>query len=252
VNAYGLSQIVLNSRGARKYHGPVFANIMRAMLNHGSTYIPALSHDWLTPMYDILMRWTMPESRFKRQLVVDANIQSHARVLDLGCGTATLTLLIKSIHPNATVIGIDGDEKILRIGRKKAGKAGIDVTLTQALAFALPYADASFDRVLSSLMFHHLTRENKVRSLKEVYRVLRKGGEIHIADFGKPQNLLMRLASYPWQMFDGSTTTKDILAGALPDLMTDSGFTDVREPERYMTLFGTLRLYSGRKDSVQS
>jgi ubiquinone/menaquinone biosynthesis C-methylase UbiE len=120
------------------------------------------------------------------------------------------------------------------------------------MAFDLPYTDSSFDRVLSSLMFHHLTRENKVRSLTEVYRILRNGGEIHIADFGKPQNLLMRVASYPWQMFDGSKAIKDIIAEALPDLMNDSGFIDAREPARYMTLFGTLCLYSGRKAGVQS
>jgi SAM-dependent methyltransferase len=167
-------------------------------------------------------------------------------------GTATLTMLIKTMHPDARVVGVDGDAKILEIGRQKAVRAGLEMTLTQAMTFNLPYADSFFDRVLSSLMFHHLTRENKVRSLKDAYRILRNGGEIHIADFGMPQNLLMRLASYPWQMFDGSTTTKDIIAGALLDLMKDSSFVDVRQGVRYMTLFGTLCLYSGRKDEVQS
>lgn len=108
----------------------------------------------------------------------EAGIGRDERVLDLGCGTATLTLPIKKIHPDATVIGIDGDEDILHIGRKKIEKAGINITLTRGMAFNLPYLNASFDRVLSSLMFHHLTRENKVRSLKEVHRVLRPGGSI--------------------------------------------------------------------------
>ena len=194
----------------------------------------------------------MPESRFKRQLVVDANIQSHARVLDLGCGTATLTILIKTMHPDADVVGVDGDAKILELGRQKAVRAGLEVNLTQAMAFNLPYADSSFDRVLSSLMFHHLTRENKLRTLKETDRVLRTGGEIHIADFGRPQNVLMRVASLPWQLFDRSTTTTDNVRGLLPELMSASGFKDVRQRVRYMTLFGRLCLYSGRKDAVQS
>lgn len=219
---------------------------MQAMHRHGSTYIPALSHDWLTPLYDTLIRLTMPESTFKRELVRQAGINSEDKVLDLGCGTATLTLLIKSIHPDASVTGIDGDAKILRIGRRKAEKAGLNIKLTQALAFNLPYPNACFNGVLSSLMFHHLTRENKVRSLKEAHRVLRTGGEIHIADFGKPQNLLMRVAAYPWQLFDGATTA-DIVGGLLPELMRETGFLDVRESSRFMTLFGTLSLYSGRK-----
>jgi ubiquinone/menaquinone biosynthesis C-methylase UbiE len=164
------------------------------------SYIPALSYDRLTPLYDILIRWTMPESRFKRQLVAEAKIKNDDRILDLGCGTATLTILIRSIHAEATVIGIDGDLMILEIGKKKGKKANVDIVLAQAMSYELPYPSGSFDRVLSSLMFHHLTRENKVRSLKEVYRVLRNGGELHIADFGKPQNLLMRIAAYPWRL----------------------------------------------------
>jgi len=220
---------------------------MPAMAKHGSTYIPALSHDWLTPFYDTLIRWTMPESTFKRQLVTEARIKSDHLILDLGCGTATLSILIKTIHPNAGIVGIDGDSKILEIGRRKAENVGLYITFTQAMAFDLPHPDASFDRVLSSLMFHHLTHEDKVRAMKEVSRVLRRDGEIHIADFGKPQNLLMRVASFPWRLFDGSTTTADNVGGLLPELMRASGFVDVRESARYMTLFGTLSLYAGRK-----
>jgi ubiquinone/menaquinone biosynthesis C-methylase UbiE len=216
------------------------------MPSHESTYVPALSHDWLTPFYDTLIRWTMPEDTFKRELIRQAGIKSRERILDLGCGTATLTLLIKEQHPDATVVGIDGDEKIVQIGSRKIKKAGLGITLTQAMAFALPYPDDPFDRVLSSLMFHHLTRENKLSSFKEIYRVLRNGGELHIADFGKPHNLLMKIISLPWRLFGGSSGA-DNLQGLLPGMMRESGFIDVRESTRYMTVFGTLSLYAGRK-----
>jgi ubiquinone/menaquinone biosynthesis C-methylase UbiE len=189
----------------------------------------------------------MPESTFKRHLVTQAGIKSDEKILDLGCGTATLTIFIKRMHPDATVMAIDGDPKILEIGRSKAAKANMNITFAQAMSFELPYTGESIDRVLTSLMFHHLTLENKVRSLKEIYRVLRSGGELHIADFGKPQNLLMRVAAYPWQLFDGSGSTADHVEGLLPTLMSDSGFVEVRESRRYMTLFGTLSLYAGRK-----
>jgi SAM-dependent methyltransferase len=205
-----------------------------------------LSHDWLTPFYDTLIRWTMPESTFKRELVRQAEIKPEYRMLDVGCGTATLTLLIKNAHPNVTVTGIDGDQKILQLGRKKIKEAGLGITLTQAMAFALPYSGGSFDRVLSSLMFHHLSREDKTRSFKEVYRVLRGGGELHIADFGKPHSVLMKIISFPWRLF-GASSGADNLQGLLPGMMREAGFTDVREATRYMTMFGTLSLYAGRK-----
>lgn len=60
----------------------------------------------------------MPEATFKAQLVAEARIKRDERILDLGCGTARLTMLIKSIHPETTVIGVDGDSKILGIGRR--------------------------------------------------------------------------------------------------------------------------------------
>lgn len=223
-----------------------FRHIMQAMLAREPDYIPALSHDWLTPFYDTLIRWTMPEDRFKRELVRQAGIKPEYRILDVGCGTATLTLLIKNAHPNVTVTGIDGDERILQIGRKKIKEAGLGIPLTQAMAFVLPYSDGSFDRALSSLMFHHLTRENKVSSFKEIYRVLRNRGELHIADFGKPHNVLMKITSFPWRLFGGSSGA-DNLQGLLPSMMRESGFIDVRESTRYVTVFGTLSLYAGRK-----
>lgn len=217
------------------------------MKDHSDTYVPALSHDSLTPLYDTFIKWTLPESTFKRELVEHARIGSKRRVLDLGCGTATLTILAKQMHPDATVVGIDGDSRVLQLGRTKAEKTKTSITFTRAMAFELPYPSGSFDCVMSSLMFHHLTTENKIRSLKEAHRVLRSGGELRIADFGKPHNLLMHVVAYPWHLLEGPENTSDNVRGLLPQFMRDSGFVDVREAKTYATLFGTLSLYAARK-----
>ncbi|URD53439.1 class I SAM-dependent methyltransferase [Chroococcidiopsis sp. CCNUC1] len=210
-------------------------------------YIPALKYDWLTPLYDPLLKWTMGEFAFKRQLVRQAGIEKGNRVLDLGCGTATLTLLIKKTHPEAKVVGLDGDLKVLEIAKAKAVKTGLKIALDRGMAFELPYPDNSFDRVLSSLVFHHLTRDNKVRTLKEVFRVLKPGGELHVADWGKPQNTLMRVAFLLVQMLDGFNTTADSVKGLLPELFSQAGFEDTQQTDRHITLFGTLALYRARK-----
>lgn len=181
-------------------------------------YQPTLGHDLLTPLYDAVVRWTTPETTFKRRLVSQAGIGRGHRVLDLGCGTATLTLLVKQKHPDAEVLGINGDPKILRIAGAKAERAGMDVTFEQAMAYALPHPDDSFDRVLSSLVFHHLTREDKTRTFREIRRVLRAGGELHFADFGMAHNALMLAASLPWPLFDGMNTTRDTVRGDLSAL----------------------------------
>ena len=210
-------------------------------------YIPALKYSWLTSLYDSLLHWVLRESKFKRGLLEQARIENAHRVLDVGCGTGTLTLSIKQAHLQSEVVGLDGDSKVLEIAKAKVAKSGLGVTLDYGMAFELPYPDDSFDRVLSSLLFHHLTRENKIRTLSEVIRVLRPGGELHVADWGKPQNRLMRVAFLSVQMLDGFKTTADNVNGLLPELFSSAGFEAAQESVQYMTVSGTLSLYRARK-----
>lgn len=210
-------------------------------------YIPALKYDGLTSLYDPLMRWMLREATFKRRLLHQAQIKPGHRVLDLGCGTGTLTLLIKKTYPSVEVVGLDGDPKALQIARSKADRDQLAVSFDEGFAQQLLYPNHSFDRVLSSLVFHHLTRESKQKALHEVFRVLRPGGELHVADWGQPQKGLMRVAFLLVQLLDGFETTADNVNGKLPCLFTAAGFQDVQQRFRFSTVFGTLALYQSLK-----
>jgi ubiquinone/menaquinone biosynthesis C-methylase UbiE len=210
-------------------------------------YVPALSFDFLTPFYDTAIKWTTREAVFKEKLAGQIEIPADGgRLLDLACGTATLTVLLKRKFPRADVHGLDGDPKILKIARRKAEASGVEIKFAEAFSTALPYPDEFFDSVVSSLFFHHLTSENKRKTLLEVGRVLKAGGALHVADWGRPGNFLMRLASTPVQWLDGATT-RDSYAGKLPELMAEAGFADVVETANFSTVFGTLRLHRAAK-----
>lgn len=207
--------------------------------------IPALKYNWLSSFYDFIMQKLMKENKFKQQLIDQSRIEHGYRVLDLGCGTATLTMMIKTLHPEAEVVGLDGDAKILKIARKKIQQSELDIELKQGLAFEMDFEDKSFDRVLSSLLFHHLTPRRKRKALKEVYRVLKPGAELHIADWGKPQNALMRSAFFLVQLLDGFATTTENVQGKLPFLLKQVGFQNVAEKKKINTVFGSLSFYCG-------
>jgi cyclopropane fatty-acyl-phospholipid synthase-like methyltransferase len=219
------------------------------MTTENERYIPALGYHWLTSLYDPVVRLTTRESAFKPALVAQANLRAGERVLDLACGTATLTILAKRAQPAAEIHGIDGDANILRIAADKAQAEGLDLKLRQGLADALPYADAHFDRAMSSLFFHHLTRSTKSAAFAQLYRVLKPGGELHIADWGRATDPLMRVAFLGIQILDGFTTTADNVRGLLPTLMAEAGFVDVCVTQNFSTVFGTMSLYRARKQA---
>ncbi|MBS1789992.1 MAG: class I SAM-dependent methyltransferase [Acidobacteria bacterium] len=217
------------------------------MRNEDTKYVPALSYDWLTFFYDPVARLTTREKTFKAALIRQAKIADGQRVLDLGCGTGTLTLAAKRKTPGCEITGLDGDPAILKQAAAKARRAGLPIVYDEGMSFALPYADGWFDRVLSSLHFHHLTRESKLKTLAEAHRTLKRGGELHIADWGTPDNLFMRLGSFLVQKFDGIETTADSFNGLLPQFAAQMGFVFVEETSHFNTLFGTIRLLRARK-----
>ena len=217
---------------------------MAASHKHAPSFVPALGYDWLTPLYDPLVQLTLREKEVKQRLVDQAGIKGGMTVVDLGCGTGTLVVLVKQSHPDAHVIGVDVDAKILDIARAKIAAAGVAIELRQGLVQEVGLAPGSVDRVLSSLVLHHLTREEKIGALRALHTALRPDGELHIADFGPPHNLLMSLVSAPFRFFDGHARTNDNFSGNMPEVIRQAGFKNVAEREHRMTPFGTLVLWS--------
>lgn len=207
------------------------------------SYIPALKYNWLTRIYNPLIAFTMPELKFKSELIKQANIATNHKVLDFGVGTATLSLLLSKQQPDCYIEGVDVDEKILGIAREKIMKQDAKIFLTKYDGLKLPYPDNSFDRVITSLVFHHLDKGQKLSSLKEIRRVLKPDGELHIADWGKASGALMRGLFYFVQLLDGFKTTEDNVKGMLPDYLQNAGFLGVETTTNYSTIFGTLSLY---------
>jgi ubiquinone/menaquinone biosynthesis C-methylase UbiE len=220
---------------------------MSTMPTESRGYLPALRFPALTRIYDPVVRATTREARFKAMLVQQAAAEAAQRVLDLGCGTATLAIQVKQRQPGAEVIGLDADPAMLERGRSKASEAGAEVQLDEGYSTELPYADASFDRVLSTLFFHHLDPEPKRRTAREIARVLRKGGELHVADWGPPSDPVMAAAFLGIRLLDGFENTAENYHGELPKIFEEAGLQHAEQTDRIRTIFGTLALYRAER-----
>lgn len=214
-------------------------------------FIPALGYHWLTPFYDLIAQFTVREQTIKRALIRQADFQGGQKVLDIGCGTGTLALWSQQACPDLAVYGLDADQKMLAKAKAKALGARAEIAYQQGTSDQLPYRTGSFEQVFSSLFFHHLDRPQKEATSKEIFRVLQPGGRLLVLDWGKAANLLMRALFLPVQLVDGFVSTKDNIAGRLPDIFSLAGFEKITITETFSTLFGTVTLYSALKPDAE-
>jgi ubiquinone/menaquinone biosynthesis C-methylase UbiE len=142
----------------------------------------AAAYDWL-----VWLTTRGRERAFRDRLLTLARVQAGEAVLDVGCGTGTLAIAAKSrVGPSGTVHGIDASAEMVERANKKARRRGIDVGFEQAIVEAMPFPDARFDLVTSTVMLHHLPREARQACARELWRVVRPGGRVFVADFGPP------------------------------------------------------------------
>ncbi len=137
--------------------------------------------------YDVFV-WVLTlgkERRFRERLAGLARLAPGDSVLDIGCGTGALTIAARRQVGSAGVVcGVDPSPEMVTRARRKAAKAGIDVRFETATVQALPFPDATFDAVLSSLMLHHLSEDGRRQGIGEVRRVLKPGGTFLAIDLG--------------------------------------------------------------------
>jgi ubiquinone/menaquinone biosynthesis C-methylase UbiE len=208
-------------------------------------YLPAFGHDWLLPFYDIMTKWLGVEAAH-RQLLDQADLQPGHRVLEIGCGTGNLAILAKRLHPKADIVGLDPDPKALARTKRKAERKALPIQVDHGFSDVLPYPDDSFDRVLSAMMFHHLlSLDEKIGTLREVRRVLKPGGSLHLLDFeggaapsGGHLTRLLHRHRHRTEHSRGDSGDR------IPALMTETGFTDPRKiAHRLLRIGGHVAYY---------
>ena len=197
-------------------------------------FVPAAGIDFLLPLYDPLWR-LMGGQSLRATFIREAGLATGQRILDIGCGTGSLPVQIAQSVPGAHVHALDPDPKALARCQQKAAQAGVAVRWQEGFGDALPYRDATFERVVSSFMFHHLDLEVKQGMLREARRVLIPGGELHLVDFGGQQQAKQGLLA---GLLHSHGKIVDNLGGRIGELFEQAGFEDVAELSQGKSLFG--------------
>ena len=202
-------------------------------------FVPAAGHDHWLRFYDPLTKLFGAPAAL-RALIEQADVQAAQRVFEIGCGTGNLTVMLKQRHPNADIVALDPDARALRLARQKAERAHCDIRWVQGFGDAIPYPDASFDRVFSSFMLHHLTLDEKRATLVDVFRVLKPSGELHVVDFAgadeQQRGFIARLLHRDEHLHDNAE-------GRITTMLEGVGFDAVVRVATRSTLFGPISFY---------
>jgi ubiquinone/menaquinone biosynthesis C-methylase UbiE len=201
-------------------------------------FLPAAGRDLFLPLYDPLTK-LLGADRARQVLIDQSGLEPGQKVLDVGCGTGTLVLQIRRSFPSAEVVGLDPDPKALARARRKAERQHAAVRFDQGFADALPYPDASFDRVFSSMMFHHVESDEKEKMLREVRRVLAPGGSFHLMDFAGPDASDGFLA----RLLHSHARLKDNSEARILEWMRQAGFDDPVKLRTGRLILGRLAYY---------
>ncbi len=206
-------------------------------------YIPAAGRDFLLPFYDPLGR-LLGVGALHDELIAQARLEPGQRALDVGCGTGSLAVRLRRANPQVEVVGLDPDPKALAIARHKAERAGVAVRFERGYGDALPFRDASFDRVTSSLMLHHLDLATRRGMLREILRVLRPGGSLHLLDFGRSEEGSDGLFA---RLLRGAEKWRENSDARVAAQLVEAGFQAVERVAARRTFFGRVAFHRGRK-----
>lgn len=209
-------------------------------------FVPALGRFGMTRHYDRALALMTRETLWRRALVDRFQGVGAGTVVDIGCGTGSLAIALKTAHPQARVIGVDPDEDALAIARVKAAASNATVQWVRTMGdrSVATIGAGVADIVVSSLVLHQCPLAMKRAILADAWALLHPGGRLLICDYGVQPMIAMRTAFLLIQCIDGFDATGPNAAGILPKLIEDAGFTDVAEDFALPTMTGRLAIYS--------
>ncbi|ALH79250.1 MULTISPECIES: class I SAM-dependent methyltransferase [Sphingopyxis] len=212
-------------------------------------FVPALGKSGSLDRYDAAIALMTREKRWRSDLLRFAEPRPGERIVDIGCGTGTFAIALKQAAPESIVLAVDPDPAVLEIARAKAEVADAEIRWFEAMGDELDGIAAlrQCDKIVSSLVLHQCPMAVKEAIAAQMFRLLRPGGTLFIADYGEQRSLLMRMLFRQIQLLDGFEYTEPNAKGCVPEILTAAGFEAVEEMKVIPTPTGSISIYGAKR-----
>lgn len=205
-------------------------------------FTPALGRAGLTFLYDKAIRRLTRERIWRSLLLEQLRPAPGEHILDIGCGTGTLAILIKQAQPSAELVGIDPDEEVLKLARAKAAAAGVEIAFERGYARDAASLGRRFDKAVASLVFHQVPLAEKEAGIAAMVRAA-GGGEVHVADYARQASFALRQFFRIVQALDGRENTQPNADGALERILSGHAGSPVTAEAVVPTPTGAISLF---------
>jgi ubiquinone/menaquinone biosynthesis C-methylase UbiE len=204
--------------------------------------------DYAAGVYDVLspLMTFGQEKRIGKIAVELLDLKGHEKIIDIGCGTGSLTIDIAgklSPAKGGQIIGIDAAAKMIAMAQKKASGIG-QAQFCISAAEHLEYPDETFDCAISTFFFHHIDFELKLQALNEIWRTLKNNGKVVIVDVDTPTNIFGKICAWSGYVLFQQHEIKENIEGKLRDAIVQSKF---RQFELISSHMGYVSIFALQK-----
>lgn len=173
------------------------------------------------------------------------NLKKNERLLDVGTGTGDIAIKIARRFPDNQIYALDFSHRMLGYAEERAKRENLKNIIFQEVdCRCLPYDDEYFDYATISFAFRNLSfsKTNLSSAIKDIYRVLRKGGRLIILETSQPNNIFIRHPFYFYArrcvpalgaFFSGEKQPYEYLGNSIPKFLTAEALRDFLELEGF-------------------
>ena len=200
-------------------------------------------------LYDIFFIIMVWDGSWQEPLIASLSPKAKIRILNFGPGSISTTIALALRYPETTFVGVDPDPKAVRKAKRRIARKQIhNVVLTDAPLHArLPFDANSFDKAVCVLTFHDRLPDEKLHIARELMRVLKRGGTLHVADYDKPdmpgEGGILEFTRH----VSGLAAAEPHISGNWTECLKKAGFSGIRRQSSQSITIGRISVVKAQK-----